>query len=170
MAERDRTVLTGNFDLQHVIYLLISNEDALFYKRRQSNYILTFYNFANHSCICYSWHEGQSKRGSSEISTALYLTLKSYEKNMEHKVHFFLSDGYLEHNKNTAPSGMMSGMNFSTRMQEMYFGSLNLFMDSMREILSTAQSTLQLSVLEIYPCRHSFLLSLPWLTVKGHIR
>lgn len=50
MALADSSILVGTFDLQQVIYLPVSKEDALFYKRRLSNFNLTFYNLADHNC------------------------------------------------------------------------------------------------------------------------
>lgn len=61
-SKEDKLVLCATFDLQQVMYLPISNESALVYKRRLSNYNLTFYNITESSCHCFTWHEGQSGR------------------------------------------------------------------------------------------------------------
>lgn len=117
-SKLDPTVLCANFDLEQVMYLPMSKENALFYKRRLSNFNLTFYNIGNSSCYCYTWHEGQSKRGSSEISTAVYEALKSYDKDGVKKAYLF-SDGCPGQNKNTImPAMMLYFINTSSNITE----------------------------------------------------
>lgn len=74
-SKSDKSALTASFDLQQVIHLPISNESALFYKRRLANYNLTFYDIGSKNCHCFTWHECQSKRGSNEVATAIYNSL-----------------------------------------------------------------------------------------------
>lgn len=128
MAQADTSILCGSFDLQQVIYLPISNEDAIFYKRRLSNYNLTFYNLADHDCHCFTWHEAHSKRGSSEISTAIHMVLKEHDKNGLKKA-FLFSDGCPGQNKNTIMVAMLLHLiNSSSNLNEVslrYFESFH---------------------------------------------
>lgn len=125
-SESDNTILCGVFDLEQVISLPISKESALFYKRRLSNYNLTFYNIGNKDCHCFTWHEAQSKRGSSEISTAVYKALKFYDEQGCTSAHLF-SDGCTGQNKNSIIATMMLyTINNSTNLREIslrYFES-----------------------------------------------
>ena len=105
MAIKNSKRLCAVFDLQQVIHLPISKESALFYKQRLSVYNFTVYNIANRDCHCYTWHEGQSKRGSSEISTCLYKFLEIYDKDGVKTVDFF-SDGCYGQNKNSVTPSM----------------------------------------------------------------
>ena len=98
--------LCASFDLQQVIYLPKSNDSQIFYKRRLSNYNLTFYNIGNTDCHCYVWHEGQSKRGSSEISTCVYNALNFYDTKGIETVYLF-SDGCAGQNKNSIMPTML---------------------------------------------------------------
>ena len=59
------------------MYLPMSRESSIFYKRRLSNYNLTFYNISNKDCYCFLWDETQ--KISSEISTSVYTALKLYD-------------------------------------------------------------------------------------------
>lgn len=88
-SQLDSSILCGSFDLQQVISLPISKENSIFYKRRLSNYNLTFYNIGNKDCHCFTWHEGQSKRGSSEISSAIHKVLKYYDGQGIQKANLF---------------------------------------------------------------------------------
>ena len=47
------------------------------------------YNFGNLDCTYFSWHEGQSKRGASEICTAVYKALQFYERDGIKKAYLF---------------------------------------------------------------------------------
>lgn len=69
-----------NFNLKQVISLPIYKESALFYKRRLSTFNLTFYNIGMTKIHCFTWHEGQNKRGSSEISSPIYNVLNYNDK------------------------------------------------------------------------------------------
>lgn len=88
------------FDLQQVIHLPISNENAIFYKRRFACYNLTFYNLASRDCHCFTWNECDSGRGSCEISTALFETLLKYDEKKVQTVNLF-ADGCGGQNRNT---------------------------------------------------------------------
>lgn len=100
------TFLCATFDLQQVIYLPISKESAIFYKRRLSNFNLTFYNISTKDCFCYTWHEGISRRGSSEISTCVYRALQHYDSKGTKIVSLF-ADGCSGQNKNTIIATML---------------------------------------------------------------
>ncbi|XP_072398864.1 uncharacterized protein [Diabrotica undecimpunctata] len=88
------------FDLQQVIHLPISNENAIFYKRRLACYNLTFYNLASRDCHCFTWNECDSGRGSCEISTALFKILLKYDEKKVKIVNLF-ADGCGGQNRNT---------------------------------------------------------------------
>lgn len=143
MAQVDTNILTGSFDLQQVVYLPKSNEDALFYKRRLSNYNFTFYNLADHSCDCYTWHEGESRRGSSEISTAVYMALKDYDDKGVKSAYLF-ADGCPGQNKNTImPAMMLHAIHTSCHMEEVSLRFLKSYhgqseADSVHSAISTA--------------------------------
>ena len=121
------SILCANFDLQQVIYLPRSQDSNVFYKRRLSNFNLTFYNIANTDCQCYLWHEGQSKRGSSEIATAVHKALKFYDEAGVKKAYLF-SDGCSGQNKNSVLPAMM--LNFVLNSTNMHEISLRYFVTS----------------------------------------
>lgn len=102
----NNSIVCGVFDLQQVISLPITKESEIFYKRRLSTYILTFYNIGNKECDCYTWDECQSCRGSSEISTAIFKTLQFYDEQGVQSVHLF-SDGCTGQNKNSILATML---------------------------------------------------------------
>lgn len=105
-AMEDKTMLCGVFDLQQVIYLPRTNESAVFYKSRLSNFNLTFYNIATKECFCFIWHEAISGRGSSEIATCLYKVLEEYITNQSASRIVLFSDGCYAQNKNTVLPAM----------------------------------------------------------------
>ncbi|XP_012940904.1 uncharacterized protein LOC106012449 [Aplysia californica] len=143
VAQREHDVLCATFDLQQVIHLPISKENALFYKRRLANYNLTFYNVADGGCDCFTWHEGQSKRGSSEIATALYTALKAYDAKGT-RVAYLFADGCPGQNKNSIfPAMMLYLINNSRNLVELslrYFESFHGQNegDSVHSTMSTA--------------------------------
>lgn len=104
--EKDSKFVCASFDLQQVIYLPVSKESALFYKRRFANYNFTFYNIASKDCTCFMWHESISKRGASEISTCVYKALKDLDVNGAKFVSLF-SDGCSGQNKNSIMAAML---------------------------------------------------------------
>ncbi|GFO43438.1 tRNA uridine 5-carboxymethylaminomethyl modification enzyme mnmg [Plakobranchus ocellatus] len=79
LAQCEKDKICATFDLQQVIHLPISNENALFYKRRLANCNLLFYDIADGACNCFTRHEALSKRGSSEIATEVYMGLKAHD-------------------------------------------------------------------------------------------
>lgn len=99
-------VISAVFDLQQVIYLPISNNSKVFYKNRLSNYNFTIYNLGTKGCNCFVWHEAESKRGSSEISTAVYLFLQENDKSGIQTVNLFC-DGCAGQAKNTIMVSML---------------------------------------------------------------
>ena len=105
-ALQNEAVLCASFDLQQVIYLPISKEGALFYKRRLAVYNLTFYNIGDKNCHCFTWDEATSKRGSSEISTGVFEALRFYDEKGVRKAYLF-SDGCTGQNKNSIMPAMM---------------------------------------------------------------
>lgn len=99
-AKNDSTILCATFDMQQVINIPISMDNSVYYKRRLSVYNFTVYNISSGNCCCYTWHEGASKRGASEISTALYLYLKTSDERGTKKAYLF-ADGCSGQNKNS---------------------------------------------------------------------
>lgn len=117
-ACQDKTVRSACFDLQQVIYLPKCEENAIFYKRRLSNFNLTVYNLSDRDCHCFTWHEGESKRGSSEISTAVYKILMMYDAQGVKKANLF-ADGCSGQNKNSImPAMMLHTVTNSNNLQE----------------------------------------------------
>lgn len=105
-AQKDPKILCGTFDLQQVIYTPISNDSQIFYKRRLSNYNLTFYNIGTRDCTCFLWHEGMSRRGSCEVGTAVHLALTEYDKQGVTCANLF-ADGCTGQNKNSIIPAML---------------------------------------------------------------
>jgi hypothetical protein len=93
------------FDLQKVLTITITKESAVFYKRRLSVYYFTVYNIETKECLCYTWHEGQSKRGSNEIATCVYMALRELPIGKEKIVLY--SDGCSGQNKNSIMPAML---------------------------------------------------------------
>ncbi|KAK3881690.1 hypothetical protein Pcinc_013882 [Petrolisthes cinctipes] len=94
------------FDLQQVIYLPKTNDNQLSYKRRLSNYNFTIYELKSKNCHCYTWHEGQGKRGSSEIATCVRTYLENLNTAGIHEVILF-ADGCPGQNKNSIIATML---------------------------------------------------------------
>lgn len=105
-AENDPKVVCCCFDLQQVIYLPMSSDGAVFYKRRFAVYNLTFYDVATRECYCFTWNECDSGRGASEISTALLKILKIYDKKQPQYIYLF-ADGCGGQNKNSIVAGAL---------------------------------------------------------------
>lgn len=105
-AKEDPKYMCASFDLQQVQHLPLSKESAVFYKRRLGVYNLTFYNIANKEVFCYTWDESQSKRGASEISTAVYNALLYYDNKGIVCANLF-SDGCPGQNKNSIIPSML---------------------------------------------------------------
>lgn len=108
LARKDKNIKNASavFDLQQVIFLPISNESKIFYRRRLSNYNFTIYNLKSKECHCYTWHEALSKRGSCEISTCLYFYLKELDARGVETVSLF-SDSCSGQNKNSIIAAML---------------------------------------------------------------
>lgn len=112
------STVCATFDMQQVIHLPRSNESALFYLRRLSVFNFIIYGMVSHECYCYTWHEGLSKRGASEIATALYLFLKNFDEKDVKKV-FLFADGCSEQNKNSiVASALLYFINNSVSIEE----------------------------------------------------
>lgn len=127
-ALENKNVRCGTFDLQQVIYLPKSLESAIFYKRRLSNYNFTFYDLSSRLCHSYTWHEGVSKRGASEITSAVYKALQLYDEDGVNEIHLY-SDGCSGQNKNSImPAMMLYSIMNSKNIQEIslrYFESFH---------------------------------------------
>lgn len=99
-------ITTAVFDLQQVIQLPISNESALYYRRRLSAFNFTIYNIGNRECLCFLWNEVISKRGANEISTCVAQYLHQLDTKGIEEVRLF-ADGCGGQNKNTIVLTMM---------------------------------------------------------------
>ena len=123
MAQLEQGVLCATFDLQQAIHLPIPKENPLFYNRRLDNYNLTFYNFG--ACNCFLWQEGQSRRGSPEICTAVYSALKL---SGIRKAYMFLDRCPSQNKSSIFPTMMLCFMNNSLNFEELslrYFESFH---------------------------------------------
>ncbi|CAG9766085.1 unnamed protein product [Ceutorhynchus assimilis] len=100
-AKNDPKIFCACLDLQQVISLPISNDNAIFYKRRFSVFNFTIYDLANRDCYCLTWHECSSGRGSNEISTAVVMILKKYDEEKLISSAQLFADGCGGQNKNS---------------------------------------------------------------------
>lgn len=99
-------------------YIFRYQSKAPSFTREDSNYNLTVYNLADRHCQCYAWHEGESKRGSSEITTAVYKALQHYDSTGIKEVHLY-ADGCPGQNKNSImPTMLLYIVNTSTNIQK----------------------------------------------------
>lgn len=103
MVEKTKACLV--FDLQQVIYLPKSNENAVFYKRRLSTFNFTVYDVVTKECHCFTWNETISKRGACEIASCLYKVIILYNQQGFETLNFF-SDGCAGQNKNSMVAAM----------------------------------------------------------------
>ena len=104
--DTDPFLTAATFDLQQVIYLPRTNDNMLYYKRKLANYNLTIYNLQTKACHCFTWHEGQGKRGSSEIGTCLSIHLDKLDAAGVKTVKMF-ADGCPGQNKNSVITAML---------------------------------------------------------------
>lgn len=94
------------FDLEQVLTFPMSPESLVFYKRRLSAFNLTIYELGSGNCECNFWDETMSRRGSSEVSSCVFLYLQDLDKRGHIKVNLF-SDGCPGQNKNTIVASML---------------------------------------------------------------
>lgn len=106
LAKDNQSILCGVFDLQQVIYVPISNDSSIYYKRRLSTFNFTFYDVATKDCFCFVWHEAVSKRGSAEIATCISKVLEDYADKGIKQTYLF-SDGCPGQNKNSVIASML---------------------------------------------------------------
>ena len=100
---------------------------AVFYKRRLSNFNLTFYDITDRICHCFTWHEGVSKRGLSEISSCVYKALQYYDNDGVKEVYLY-SDGCSGQNKNSIlPAMMLQVVSNSQNHEEISLGYFESF-------------------------------------------
>lgn len=102
----NKKTFCATFDLQQVYHLPITNESAVFYKKRYTVFNLTVYDIATKDCTCYLWHESDSKRGASEVSSAVYLSLRKKDEEGCVRADLF-SDGCGGQNKNSIVASML---------------------------------------------------------------
>lgn len=105
-VKSNNEIVSAVFDLQQVIYLPLLSDNKLFYKNRLSNFNFTIYDLATKNCWCYTWHEGISKRGASEISTCVYKFLTQNDRQKVKRINLF-SDGCQGQNKNSVMASML---------------------------------------------------------------
>lgn len=75
-----KLVASPVFDLEQVFSFPMSLESLVFYKRRLTAFNLTIYELASKDCYCNFWDETVSRRGSSEISSCVYIYLQSLDE------------------------------------------------------------------------------------------
>lgn len=105
-SDSDQGKTVAVFDLQPVIYLPQTNDNQLYYKRRLANFNLTIYELKSRQCHCFTWHEGQGKRGACEIATCLRLYLEEFNTKGVKEVTLF-ADGCPGQNKNSIIAAML---------------------------------------------------------------
>nr|CAH7767959.1 unnamed protein product [Callosobruchus chinensis] len=93
-------IASAVFDLQQVITLPISNEAAIFYRKRLSVFNFTIYDIGNKECICFQWDETISKRGANEVSSCVASYLRDLDNRGMFEVNLF-ADGCGGQNRNT---------------------------------------------------------------------
>lgn len=157
------SIQCATFDLQQVISLPITNESSLFYKRRLSAYNFTMYDTTSRACTCFTWYEAQSKRGSSEISTALNIHLKDSDiRGLKHV--YLFANGCSGQNRNSiVASALLYTINNATNLEEitLQFSVPNHGQnegDSAHSAIGYALKIASSSSLEMYLCRHSWFL------------
>lgn len=105
-AENPKLVC-ASFDLQQVMFLPITKEVAIFYKRQLSVYNFTIYNIANRDCYCFTWPETDSRRGSSEIATAVSMFLYEHDVAGTKSISLY-ADGCAGQNKNSIVASVIT--------------------------------------------------------------
>ena len=101
-AVADPSVVAVTFDLQQVLQCPSLQVGALYYKRKLSVYNQTVYNLAGHSVDCYVWHEGNGKRGSTEMASCLFKFMRDLNPTVRHVIIFSDTCGGQNRNINFA--------------------------------------------------------------------
>ena len=71
LALNDSRVVAATFDLEQVLLCPKLEVSSLFYRRKLAVYNLTIYRLDSSDVTCHMWHEGQGRRGSCEIASAV---------------------------------------------------------------------------------------------------
>lgn len=98
-AKENQKIHVATFDLQSVLYTPCSLVSLMYYMRKLCFYNLSLYSLGNGKGSCYVWSEIDGNRGSSEISTCLWLYLQALPSTVEHVVLY--SDACCGQNRNT---------------------------------------------------------------------
>lgn len=94
------------FDLQQVLFLAISNNNKLFYRRRLACYNFITYDIKSKECDCFCWYEGISKHGACQITSCLYKYLNRMDADGKENVSLFC-DSCSGQNKNSIVAAML---------------------------------------------------------------
>nr|CAI5819112.1 unnamed protein product [Callosobruchus analis] len=85
-------IASAVLDLQQVIALPISNQAAIFYRKRLSVFNFTVYDIGNKECICFQWDGTISKRGANEVSSCVASYLRDLDDREMFEVNLFADD------------------------------------------------------------------------------
>nr|CAH7748739.1 unnamed protein product [Callosobruchus chinensis] len=151
-AQEDSSFLSAVFDLQQVIFLPVSNESAIFYKSRLSTFNFTFYDLATKDCLCFTWDEINSKRGSAEIATCVFKAIEEYSQRGIKIIHLYC-DGCYGQNKNSVVASMLLyTLSKFPKIEEICLRFFETNHERMREIRPIVPSvTLYLTPNQLYP-------------------
>ncbi|CAG9790210.1 unnamed protein product [Diatraea saccharalis] len=95
----DQALVVASFDLQKVLATPHGESMMLYYSRKYAVYNFTVYECKTQNGYCYTWGEGDGKRGSCEIATCLTRYLKEVD-NRGVKTLIFYCDNCTGQNKN----------------------------------------------------------------------
>ena len=108
-AQQGSATLVFTMDLEALLLCPKLEAYALFYKTKLGVHNFTLFNMADHSVMCYVWHEGQGGLNANEFATCImdYLT-----KHDDYDEYIVWSDGCGYQNRNTTLSNAL--LNFAT--------------------------------------------------------
>lgn len=110
---------TAVFDLMQVVYLPISDQSSVFYKRRLSCYCFTVFDLGTNQGYCFNWNETEAQRGSNEIASGVFMFLRELEKSSPDTREVSLyADGCAGQNKNSIfPSMLFHFLGLSEKIE-----------------------------------------------------
>ena len=72
MAQQDSQCCVACFDLQQILVTSKSMSSQLYYRKKLATYNLSIFETRNKQGLCYMWHEGVGKRGTTNIALCVY--------------------------------------------------------------------------------------------------
>ena len=99
ICSNDCTKHTISFDMEAVLITPCNNICILYYKRKLEKYNFTTFNPSDKKGVCYTWHEGDAKRGSCEIGTCIFQYISSLPKYVKHVILYSDTCGGQNRNK-----------------------------------------------------------------------